>query len=254
MPNVEEEREFLPELCHLRGPTQLILLERVVFLWRRQKPCFGVAKRQALISCAYTLWPAYGRAIWHHPPRLMQSCHGSNWLYGARSLGRAGKGGPLNLNLASNFLPRKFCVSAEKSVTVVLILLKYLPKVLLCLTASSPIPKIRCFFLPFTSSAEGSDGSEVWECTWGWGSTVPNSAAALHPHSDTDISGTLCYMGVSSVGEDDGLPRPFCRGKPMYGTWGRGWGVSQQLPCSHLGKQLRDAGALHSSTCSLQCL
>lgn len=116
--------------------------------------------RQALISRAYTVWSAYSRAIWHHPPGLMQSCRGSNWLYGARSLGKAGK----TQNWGSNFLPMKFFVSAEKSVTVVLSWLQYLPKVLLCLTASPPYPsfswdKVFGFVTPVSGRRQ----------RWGWG-------------------------------------------------------------------------------------
>lgn len=48
---------------------------------------------------------------------------------------------------------------------------------------------------------------------WNWRSAVANGAAALHPCSDAGISETLCYTGVSSVGEEHKLPRPFSAGE-----------------------------------------
>lgn len=93
----------------------------------------------------------------------------------------------------------------------------------------------------------------MWESsTWGWRSAVLSNAAALQLCSDPGISGTLCYKGrVSLLGKNTGFQSLSAAREQC--TW-HGRGVPQQLPCSHLGKQLRDAGALNSSTCSLQCL
>lgn len=95
--------------------------------------------------------------------------------------------------------------------------------------------------------------AELWESsTGGWRSAVPISAAALQPCSDAGISGTLCYKGRGSLlGKNMSFQGLFAAGE-LCMVHGRG--VSEQLPCSHLGKQLRDAGALNSSTCTLQCL
>lgn len=76
-------------------------------LWRRRKPW----RRQALISCV-SVWHAYSRTIWHHSPGLTQSWHGSGWLHGAMSLGKAGTSQP-KLRIFFLFLPMKCCVSRE---------------------------------------------------------------------------------------------------------------------------------------------
>lgn len=44
MPNVKEKREFLPELCHLGGPTQHCWAPGKRCFLVEEEPCFGIVK------------------------------------------------------------------------------------------------------------------------------------------------------------------------------------------------------------------
>lgn len=64
MPNVEEEREFLPELCHSEAPhCTIFLLERVVFSWSRQKACFAVDKTNTSVLTACSCVVLHGPSL-----------------------------------------------------------------------------------------------------------------------------------------------------------------------------------------------
>lgn len=102
----------------------------------------------------------------------------------------------------------KHCVSATKSVSAVLTLLRCSPK---CLTMSPPYPSLSQDKLLPLMEAEQHRSLQMH-----WRPTVPRSTAVLHPCSAAGISWTLCYMRVSSVEEQHGH---------RYGTWGRGWGA-----------------------------
>lgn len=111
----------------------------------------------------------------------------------------------------------KFCLSADKSVSVVLTLVQYLPKELLCLAESLSYPshsQDKVFLLDIRIIGRRQRLAEGWESsTSGWRSAVPRSAAALQPCSDAGISGTLCYSGrVSLLGKNMGFQGLFAAG------------------------------------------
>lgn len=139
----------------------------VVSLWRKEKPCFGVAKTGTdfLHARLFDLLTAELFSIIHQG--WCRACHESNWLYGAKDLRKAWKK-DFNTNLGSHFSHENVCIIRQ--ICQCWLLCSICPRnclgkyctssatcALLRLCPTPAIPEMRYFFLAYVISAEGSD-------------------------------------------------------------------------------------------------